>query len=244
MFHVEQLANAPGRVIVKIDLDSKDSHTFRDGTKIEIRRRYNNMNHRHTDPVNAVVVSAENIPEGTEILIHHNSAHDVNRIFDYVPLSGKEIAGRVHYFSLPQSECFLYRVGNDWLPLPGFTTALRVFKPYTGIIEGIEPELFKDLLYVTSGELKGKVVYTLRSCDYEIIFQDTDGRENRVIRFRHWDDGSGELNPSTPTDKREEVIGIANLFTEKVETGEYFVGIKPFDAKPVNEWQKQYELSR
>lgn len=229
-----KLQYTPGRVIVKIDLDSKDSHTFSDGTKIELRRRYNNMNHRHTDPVNAVVVSAENIPEGTDILIHHNSTHDVNRIFDFVPLSGEEIKGRVHYFSLPQTECFLYRDGNEWLPLPGYATGLRVFKPYTGIIHGIEPAKFKDMLYVTSGHLKGKVIYTLRDCDYEIIFQDITGREGRVIRFRHF-----EEEPDDPQ-AREEVIGIADLFTGKVEAGEYFVGLTPFDAKTVDQWQKAY----
>lgn len=234
---MNKLKYVSGRVIVKIDLDSKESHRFADGTEIAIRKKYDNMNRRETESVNAVVVSAENIREGSEILVHHNAAHEVHQIFDYIPLSGKETADRVKYYSLPESECFLYREGASWLPLPGFATGLRVFSPYTGIIEGIAPNRIGDVLYVTSGHLKGKVVYTLKNCDYEIIFQDTTGRENRIIRFRHFEDPDYD-----DKEKREEVIGIAELFTGKVDAGEYLVGYGPSDAKTVQEWQKLHGL--
>ncbi len=43
----------------------------------------------------------------------------------------------------------------------------------------------------------GKVVATLKAVDYEVIFQDTNGRENRIIRFRPFGD---------PKTKREELF--------------------------------------
>jgi hypothetical protein len=70
-----------GRVIIKINLESKNTHTFADGTKIRLERQYDNFNMRYVKPVNAEVVSSKYIPEGSEILIHHNATHDTYRLF-------------------------------------------------------------------------------------------------------------------------------------------------------------------
>lgn len=207
-----------GKVIISIDLEGKNSHTFADGTKIYIGRQYNNLNRRETEPVNAYVVSAENIPTGCEILIHPNAIHDTNKIFGF-----REDDTTVRYYSIPQEQCFIWKDENgEWKPLKGFATGLRVYEEYKGIIEGVEPKKIKNVLYITSGELEGKVVRTLHACDYEIIFMGEKGVEEKVIRCRHYEN---EIN------EREEIIAIDDELTKKVIDMELMVGISPSDAK-------------
>jgi len=221
------VSHAHGRIIIEVDMQMKNSHTFSDGTVIRLERDYNNLNRRYTQPVQGKVLSADNIPVGAMVLIHHNSLHDTNRLFNYRPLSGTDIASDLRFFSIPEIEAYLWQVpGEEWKPIDGFVTALRVFEPYRGVIQGIPPKLLQDILYITSeGQLKGHVVMTLKSCDYEIVFQD-NGKENRVIRLRHSD---------TEDLEREEVILVHNDFTKKVNAGELLLGLTPSDAKPLHE---------
>jgi len=97
-----------------------------------------------------------------------------------------------------------------------------VFEPYKGPIVGIEPKQIKNVLYITSGELKGKVVHTLKACDYEVIFMGNNGYEERIIRCRHFEN---EIN------EREEIIAIDPILTKKTLKSELLVGISPKDAK-------------
>lgn len=213
-----------GRVIVKIDVESKNSHTFEDGTVIRRERKYNEFNMRIVQPVNAIVISAEYIPCGTQILINHNAIHDTNKIFDYPELTGKEAETDVRYFSMPEEDCYAWLDGEEWKPLRNFEFALRVFEPYKGFLTGIEPTKIKDTLYVTTGKLKGKVVGTLTAADYEIVYQDKTGREGNLIRFRHSEDENFE---------REEVIYINDYLTERLNNGELLVGLTAADAKTI-----------
>lgn len=222
------LKHVEGKVVVRVDPESKNSHTFSDGTKIRLERQYNNLNRRETEPVNAWVVSAENIPEGAEILIHPNALTDSYKIHNYKPLSGDEIASTWKFYGIPEDMCFIYRVNLEWLPLKGYAIGLRVFKPYQGMIANIEPTRLNDVLYVCTGELAGKAVYTLRACDYEIIYQGLNGQEERIIRFRHFE---GEDN------EREEVVAIDHTLTEKVNKGELIVGLNAANAKQIKEVQ-------
>lgn len=216
----DALIHVTGKIIVKIDLDSKDKWAFSDGTVIDYKRRFNNLNLRETNPVNCIVISGEDIPKNTEILVHPNSIHDSNRIFDY-----KVDNSNIRYYSIPKDMCFAY-YDNDWKPLKGFDFALRVFKPYTGVLLGIEPELIERCLYVTTGELEGKVVMTLVACDYEIVFQGKDLREQRLIRFRPFGDPENQ--------REEEAVAILDDFTDKVINGEYYVGLSISDAKQLD----------
>ena len=214
------------RVVVSVDVNFKNSHQFADGTKIVLERQVNNFNKRETQPVNAVVISAEGIPEGSEVLIGHNSVHDSNRIFDYKPLSGESLAGDIQYYSLPIDDCFAWRDKLGTLhPMKNFQFGLRVFKPYDGVITNIEPEVIKDVLYVTTGDLAGKVCHCLKSSDYEIIFQGQNGREDRVIRFRHSDEEELE---------REEIIAVNHELTKLVSKGKLLVGLSPTDCEKVS----------
>jgi len=223
----DDLKHLPGRIVVKVNLESKNFHRLTESLTIRRERQYNNFNRRETEPVNAVVISGANIPTGVEILIHHNALHDSNKIFDYGQLSGKTTASDIKFFSIPETECFLWKdKSGKWIPLKGFATGLRVFKPYTGILQNIDPTQFKNVLYITSGELKDKVVHTLRACDYELIFQGSDGREQRIIRCRHYENEDND---------KEEIIAISDYLTEKVESGEYWVGLDKSSAKPITQ---------
>lgn len=222
------LKHVDNKVVIKIDPENKNFWTFSNGEKIRLERQYNNLNRRETEPVNAFVVSAEDIPEGAEILIHHNAIHDSYKIFNYTQLSGEEIASTWKYYSIPIEMCYLYREGEDWLPLKGFATALRVFEPYQGLIEGIPPKQLKNVLYITKGDYEGNVVHTLVACDYEIIFQGTNGKEQRVIRLLP--------NGDERLQKEPEVIMVYNNYTEKVKRGKLLVGLSISDAKPLKEF--------
>lgn len=225
---MKALKHVEGKVIVQVDLESKNWHTFADGTKIRRERQYENLNRRETEPVNAIVVSGKNIPAGAEILIHPNAIIESNKIYNYQQLSGKDEDSDIKYYSISEDQCFFWRDENDnWQPLPPYETALRVFKPYEGVIEGIEPTQLKDTLFVTSGELKGKVVATIKASDYQVVFQDINGREGNLIRFRPFGDEK--------TGREEEAIAILNDITKKVKRGEYYVGLTKSDAKPIVE---------
>lgn len=214
------------RVIIKVDLESKNSHTFKDGTKIKLERVYDNFNMRYVKPVNAEVVDAKDIPAGAEILIHHNATHDTYKIFNYQRPT-TEASSDIQYFSIPIEECFMWREGKGsiWNALNNFVTALRIFKPYNGMLQGIEPEVMNNKLYITSGELKGRAVNTVISSDYEIIYQNDDGTEGRIIRLRYFPDGND----------RNEIIAINDNMTELVESGELLVGYNKSDAKQLKE---------
>lgn len=221
MKHVEN------RIVIKVDHNYKKSHKFADGTVLALERGWNNLDKRETAEVNGIVISAEDIPQGAEILIHHNATHDTNKILDHGQLSGLKIASHIEYYSIPETQAFFWRKDSEtWHPVKGYVTGIQVYKPYRGILQGIDPTIIKDTLYITSGDLKGQVCHTVRAANYEMIFQDLDGRENRLIRCRHWDDEDNE---------REELTAISHYLTQKVNSGEYIIGLTPTTAKSLKE---------
>lgn len=223
---MNKLTHVEGRIIISLDTERKNQHAFEDGTVIRIERKYNNFNRRETEPINAVVVSAEHIPEGSEILIHHNANHEANLINNYQSLSGKVEADSVKYYSISETEAFVYYDGKEWQPLPGYDFALRVFRPYLGTLQGIEPELIKNTIYMTTGEYKGLICHTVFAVDYEIIFQDFNNRENRVIRVR--------TNGDPKTKREEEIVCINHGLTKEYNEGKLWIGLSKSDAKPIN----------
>ena len=219
------LKHIEGRVIVSVDTQAKNWHTFQDGTKIRRERQFNEFNRRITEPVNAIVISADKVPSGSEILISHNAIHESNRIFDYTPISGVFEASDIKYYSLHETDCFAWRDEKEQLrPMKNFCFALRVFKPYSGLMLGIEPTLVEGVLYITTGEFKGNVAHVLKAADYEIIFQGKDGREERVIRCRHFEDEYNE---------KEELVAIAHDLTDKVISGKLLIGLSTKDANKI-----------
>lgn len=212
-----------GKVIIKINTDYKNSHTFTDGVKIRRERQFNDFNRRVTEPVNAIVIDAENIPKEAEILIHPNEICDTNRIFGY-----KDKSPYIKYYSIQHEQCFLWKDENGaWNPLPPYETAVRIYKPYEGIMQDIPPTIIKDTLWVTSGEYKNKSVKTLKAVDYVVVFQDTNGREGQVIRFRP--NGGKEIG------REPEAIAIMKDLTELVLNGDVLIGIDEKNAKKLND---------
>lgn len=216
------LVHVHGRVIVSIDLEGKNSHTFADGTKIRLERQFNELNRRITEPVNAIVTSGEGMPGGTEILVHPNAATDTHKIYNHEKLSGEKLDSNVQYYSIPEEMCFAY-YDDGWKPLPGFDFALRIYEPYVGILDGIAPTRIKNTLFVTTGKYKDKAVLTVKAADYQIIFQDKNGQEGNLIRFRSEQIGDREV----------EAIAILDTTTKKVLSGKYIIGISEADAKPI-----------
>jgi len=222
---MSDLKHVEGRVVISVDIESKNVHAFSNGHTIRIERNYNNLNFREVHPVNAIVVSAKDIPAGVQILVHHNTMHDVNRILNYKKISGKEEASDVKYYSVRETDCFLWlHESGEWMPIKPYETALRVFKPYEGILHGIDPKEIKDVLFVTSGDLKGEAVKTIKASDYQIVFQGVNNQEQNIIRFR----------PHGDADREPEAIAILHDLTKKVNNGKLLVGLTIKDAKPIH----------
>jgi len=223
-----ELKAAVGRVIVRVKMDEKDSYQFGSGLKIAIQRNTECFDKKYTTITQGEVMDSEYIPKGATVYFHHNGSHENNHIYNYKSLNSEDIANEIRYFSIPEGECFLYRVEDgELLPLRGFATALRVFKPYKGILQGIEPSLLKNVLYLTSGTMKGKVCHTLKACDYQLTVL-VDGRDRNIIRVR--DAGQAE-------EQREELVAVNHTYTKRVKDGGLYVGLTTTDCKPIKELQ-------
>ncbi len=227
------LKHVEGRIVCKVDENQKQGYTLSDGTEIALIRDVDNFDKKYTSQVLGVVVDAENIPKDALVLFHHNSLHESYQINNHSQLSGKEIASGIKYFSIMERDVFFWKMRDEeeWHPTENFATALRVFKPYEGFIQGIPPTQIQDTLYVTSGDLQGQVVRTLKASDYLITFRDpTTGRDVQIIRFRPHGDEKEKREP--------EAIAIMNELTEQLDNGELLVGLTPIDAQPILTYEK------
>jgi hypothetical protein len=224
------LTHVEGKIVVSVDMNYKNSVTFADGTKIALERKYDNFDEKYTKPVNAIVVSADGIEEGAEIIIHHNCTHDTNRILNYQPLSGEVEAKDVRYFSIREDEAFAWydKDNKTWMPLKGFDFALHIFKPYKGVLHNIEPTPIKNCLWVTTGQYANNACMTLQASNYRMIFQDRNGREKNIIRFRSEED--------LKTQREAEVVCLHHSYTKQVLSGDLLVGLTISDAKPLKEY--------
>lgn len=223
---MSELMAPEGRIVISMDMKSKETHTFEGGQTIHLARGYNNFNLRIYYPVNGKVIAAKDIPVDTVILIQYNAVSETNRVYNFRPLSGKEATGDIQYYSIPQEAAFAYLDGDEWKPMKNFVFALRVFKPYEGILSGIDPTRLKDTLYITTGHLKGKIVKTLKAADYEICFQDINGREGNIIVAEHYEDCDHD---------RDLIICVMDKLTEQLHKGKLLVGLTKSDAKPIKE---------
>lgn len=210
-----------GRVLLRVDTDFKNNYNIigENGKEVTLRleRNVENLNMREVAPVEGICLYSDYIPENAIVAVNHNSFHPTNEVFDHSQLSGEEIASGIKIYSVPEVECYLWRKPNnsEWQPLKGFAIGLRVFEPYMGALEGIEPTLIKDTLYVKTGIFKGKVVRTVKAADYEMVIRGTSGREERIIRFRNFE----QYND------REEVLYVEPELTAKVKNGLLLVGL-------------------
>lgn len=224
------LTHVENRLILKVDLNYKNNHTFANGVTISLQRRFENFDRKYTEPVSGEVISGNGIPKGALILFHHNGCREENEILNHGQLSGKEIASDIKFFSVPEEDCFAWKMADgEWQPTNTFDFALRCFVPYNGVIQGIEPTLIKDCLYMRTGEYAGQVVRTLKACDYEVVFREpSTGQESRLIRCRP--------NGDERTNREAEVIALDHGLTKKLNAGQILVGLTKSNAKPLNEY--------
>ncbi len=221
----DTLIHTEGRVIVKINIQGKNYHRFDNGMQIRRERQFNNLNFRETSPVNCIVISGNGLPKDAEILVDYHSIHDSYRIFDY-----KNKSPYIRYYSIKQEDCYLWLDENKiWQPLNPYELALRVFKKYEGVISWMKPEVLDNILYVTTGDLKGKIIHTLLGCDYQCVFQDTNGKEGNRIRFLPF--GNPKVN------KEEEAILIRHDLMEELEKETLLLGYTLSDCKTLKEYQ-------
>lgn len=217
-----------GRVIIKVDPGQKELWTFKDGTEIILKRDYNNFDRSYTQQVLGTCIDADHIPAGALVLFHFNAIHEVNTVFNHGRLSGDELASGINIISIPEWECFLWKMPGEgeWQPTKGFVIVERVFRPYEGLIQGIDPKRIINVLYIKTGEYAGMVVHALKAADYTIKFRNEAGVDEAIIRTRHFED---EFN------EREELICIDHDLTGKVNRGELLVGYSPTECRRLTE---------
>lgn len=211
------------RVIASVDLEYKNKHTINDGCEIRLRRNVNEFDRRITEPVNAIVIHAKEIPKQAEILINHNATHDIHKLFYLDKLNGHSLSNTVEYFSIPIHDVYAWRLNSNWNPVFPYDLALRVFKPYIGLFNGILPTVEKQKLFMLTGKMKHKVVITRHHSDYEIIFQN-EGKEERLIRVRTENQGYN----------KNQVYAIDHETTHNVVNGDYLIGTNISDCKLFN----------
>jgi hypothetical protein len=204
------------RVLIAVDLKYKDRVSLGEsGVILERPRNYDDLNHRVTQTSQGWVINSDYLESGSEVLVSHNSFHETNKLFTF----DNEISLQsIGVFSIPKTECYVYRVNNGkWKACEGFLLGLKVFEPYNGILEGIEPKEIKRTFFVTTdGYLKHKVVDTVNAAILPIIANDENYNEIIINRIRHY--------PNDPYNVREEVLAINNEKTNKVLKGELLIG--------------------
>jgi hypothetical protein len=211
------------RVLIAVDLKYKDRVLLGEsGVVLERPRDYDNLNHRETKISQGWVVNSDYLPIGSEVLVSHNSFHDTNRLFG---LDIEIELLNIGVYAVPKMETYCYKYGSKkWNACEGFLLGMKLFEPYNGIIEGIEPKEIKRTLFVTSDcKLKHKVVDTVNAAVLPIVFNDEDFNEIIINRIRHF--------PNESDNVREEVLCINQEKTKKVLKGELLIGNNKSDCK-------------
>lgn len=214
---------APVRnVLVRMQLDNKEKYKFANGMEIQIMKGFD-FNKRIDSPSIGEVVDGI-IPTGAMCLLHHNSSHDSFKVFGYKNEAGKLIE---NLYSVAEDMVFCYKEnGKEWQPMKDFLITLRIFKPYEGVLTGIEPKQIIQRLYCLSGKVsdykvEGKAIIVTKHSDYEIIFHQ-DGKPSSIIRTR-----------------LRECLGIDYDLTNEIKNGKLLIGNNLEDAKILNEIECQ-----
>lgn len=207
-------------VLCYIETDNKEKYKFKSGVELYVVRGFN-YNLREDNPSIAEVIDGEGFEQGDLILVHHNASHPTYHI-EGIEAQGGQIIKNL--YSVPQDMIFCRKgaENKDWIPNKDFLITLRVYKPYAGLIQGVQPDLVVNRLYVVKGDvdgynMEGKVACVSPYSDYEIIYRE-DNIEKSVIRTRS-----------------REILGVDLSATEKVLSGEYLVGNNLSDTKKLNQ---------
>lgn len=254
-----KLEHTKGRVVIKVDIEQKNTYQFGNGQVLILFPNTNQMDRRYHAPVSGIVVSAEDIPIGSQVLVEHNSCHPTNEIVEL-----KDDNPDIKYYSVPELEVYVWRkitraidadllpnnwmdvsdeeidklmglkgekFAFDWHPTKYYAIAERVYEPYTGVFHGIKPSVIKNTLLIKTGELKGKIVHTVKNGQYEIIYQDTNGQPNEILVTFHVEN-EDELSDLI-LNAKQEVTAINHALTERYLNGELLTGLTPDNCKPL-----------
>jgi len=214
-----------GQIIMKMDVTQKMKYRLTDDVTIQIEKGYN-FNLREDRSSMGYVIDGDSLPVGAKLLCHHLSIEESYRIWDESILTEEEKKEGFKVFSIPIDMAFCYMVENEWVPCKNFLITKRIFKPYNGVLVGIEPKVVKNRLFILKGvdewdgevtDLSNKVCIVTENSDYQIIWHDTDNREYSLIRTRH-----------------RELMGVDEGMTNQVKSGTLLVGYTVSDCEKLN----------
>lgn len=224
------IRSAMNRVVVKMDVEQKSKLEFADGTLLYIEKNFN-FNLREDRCSYALCMYGEGLKEGCGLLLHHNSSHESNEVFDHDLLTEDEKKDGWKIFSVDADMVFCYNNGEGWEPCKDFLITQRIFKPYLGKMVGIDHQQVKNRMYIVKGfdetdgdkvDLSGKVAVTLPHCDYEVIFHTPDNKEHHLIRSRI-----------------REIEALDNGMLRDVKKGKLYVGLNHKDCKTLKEYNHE-----
>ncbi len=212
-----------GSILVKLDTKQKEKYNLTKDVKIEIERGYN-FNLREDRASMGYIVEGGGLKEGDYCLLNYLALEQGYIIQDENILTKEEKKEGFKVLSVPKDMVFATSPdGKDWTPCKNFFLTLRIFKPYGGMILGVEPELVKEKLYVVKGfdeydgkktDLSGKVMCVTANSAYVIEWHNTENREEKLIRTMG-----------------RELLAIDHSMTDEVKKGNYLIGIETTDCK-------------
>lgn len=209
-----------GRVLIKMDTRQKERYDLGNGATLYIEKGYD-FNRRVDKPSMAEIIDGEGLPNGAEILVHHNASEQTYEVSGV--LTQEETIAGYMVFCIPKDMCFCYRQKGKWKPCENFVISQRIFKPYKGKLVAIQPKQIKNRLYIVKGgiewdgekqDLSGKVCVVTENSDYEIIFHTKYNKPESVIRTRH-----------------REILAIDNKLGRDIKGGKYLIGENQKNSK-------------
>lgn len=223
------LRHAPHKVLIEVDITQRNSYRFANGTELVMFPKTDQFDKRFWAATSGIVVSADDMPAGSEVLIEHNSCEPTNAVVEY-----ENANPNIKLFSVPEMEVYAWRSPhyNEWVATKYYAIGLHVYKPYKGILQNIKAEVIKNTLLILSGELKDKVVHILKNGEYTIVYQDRNGKPNELlVTFNAPPEEQGDII----IDAKQEVIAIDHSLTERWLNGELLAGLTHENAKSIKQ---------
>jgi len=205
-----------GSILIKVNTTNKEKYNLTKDIQIKIERGYD-FNQRIDRPALVEVIDGGGIPAGSMGLVNYLSFEKTYEVNSNGLLTKEELKEGYKIYSIPEDMCFAYFHNDEWLPCKDLYLTLRVYKPYKGMMIGIEPEVLKDRLYCLKGQYAGKVMIVTLHSDYEIIWHNDENREERLIRTMD-----------------REIMAIDDGMTKDLKKGKYLIGYSVNDCKVLN----------
>lgn len=209
-------------VLIKIDVTQKEKYALTKDVTIQIIKGFS-FNLRVERSSMGYVIDGEGLPHGSKLLINYLGLEPTYHVPNYNYLTEEEVKEGYKVINIPKDMAFAYNSGTGWIPCEDYLITLRIFKPYKGLMTGIEPQIVKNRMFVVAGydnydgektDLSGLVAVTTPNCDYHITYHDTDNKQYDLMRSMN-----------------REIEAIDYDMTEKLNNGELLIGYSPNDCK-------------